>query len=403
LIILRGSNYLSGEVDVWHENLHAAVSHKPMRTLELIKESEYHYKNGDFDAALQKLHHALIIDLENTDAKRLLLDIYTQQDKTEFALDIVNELLEKDNKDYDLLIFKANCLNDLEQLDEALKLYNDIINEQSDLYLAYGARGILYYKMNQPEKALKDLNFSLKHEKKNALLFANRALVHIDKEDFKLALIDLNKALKIDNHFKEARLNRAFVLRMLGEKNKALKDIEKSDTETEDAEAYLQKGIVYFKNENNQKALEYYNLSIELDPNLVEAIYSRALVYCKLEEFEKSLSDLNTALEVDNSHFMNFLLNGFAYVYYKKKEYNQAIKYAEKTLEEYPDFYWANLTLSEIYGELEQKEEFYRNLKIAIKGGIGIQDIDETIRNKYSKDKEYKKLTKKLKKYGPYG
>ena len=133
------------------------------------------------------------------------------------------------------------------------------------------------------------------------------------------------------------------------------------------------------------------------------AIYSRALVYCKLEEFEKSLEDLNRAMELNRAHFMDFLLNGFAYVYYKKRDYNRAIEYAEKTLKEYPNFYWANLTLAEIYGTVENKDEFYKNLKIAIEGGIGVQDIDEMIRNKYAKDKEFKKLIRKLKQYGPYG
>lgn len=87
----------------------------------------------------------------------------------------------------------------------------------------------------------------------------------------------------------------------------------------------------------------------------------------------------------------------------KMKKYNKAIEFAEKTLEKYPNFYWANLTLAETYGEIENKDEFYRNLKIAIQGGIGIEDIDESIRKKYAKDKEFKILTRKLKQYGPHG
>jgi tetratricopeptide (TPR) repeat protein len=379
-------------------------SHKAIRTTELIQESENHFKKGDIDKAIQKLNHALIIEPENNIVKRLLIDIYIQIDKTDDALRLVNDLLLKDNNDSYLLFIKANCLNDLEQLEEALEIYDNIISNRNDFYLAYGARGIIFQKLGQKEKATNDLNYSLKYEKKNAILYTHRALIHIEDEDFESALADLNKALKIDNQLELARLNRAFVLRMLGQKEKALKDIENSAIEIElNAEGYLQIGIVYFKNNDNKKALEFYNKSIEIDPNLVEAIYSRALVYCKLEEFEKSINDLNKSMELDNSHFMDFLLNGFAYVFYKIKDYNQAIQYAEKTLEEYPYFYWANLTLAEIYGEIENKAEFYKNLKIAIDGGIGVQDIDETIRNKYAKDFEFKILIRKLKQHGPYG
>lgn len=375
-----------------------------MRTTELIQESEDHFKKGDLDKAVQKLNHALLIDPENEYVKKLLLEFYISQDKSEDALNLINELLLKDNNNVDLLFSKANCLNDLDQTNEAIIIYDYIITIRKDFYLAYGARGISFSKLGQKEKALDDLNYSLKFERKKAILFTQRALIHIENQNFESALTDLNKALKIDKQSEVARINRACVLRMLGERGKALKDIQKSEANIElNAEGYLQKGIIHFKNNDNEKALECYNKSIGIEPNLVEAIYSRALVHCRLEDFQKSIEDLNRAMEVDNSHFIDFLLNGFAYVYFKMKKYNKAIEFAEKTLEKYPNFYWANLTLAETYGEIENKDEFYRNLKIAIKGGIGIQDIDESIRKKYAKDKEFKTLTRKLKQYGPYG
>lgn len=375
-----------------------------MRITELIHESRDHFETGDFDKTIQKLNHALLIDPGNEEVKKILLGIYLHLDKSADALNLINELLLKDSSNVDLLFSKANCLNDLNQTNEAIETYDHIITIRKDFYLAYGARSISFLKLGQKEKALDDINYSLKFEKKKAILFTQRALIHIENQNFESALNDLNKALKIDKQSEIARINRAFVLRMLGERRKALKDIQKSEANIElDAEGYLQKGIIHFKNNDDEKALECYNKSIDIEPNLVEAIYSRALVYCRLEDFQKSIEDLNRAMEVENSHFMDFLLNGFAYVYFKMKKYNKAIEFAEKTLEKYPNFYWANLTLAETYGEIENKDEFYRNLKIAIQGGIGIEDIDESIRKKYAKDKEFKILTRKLKQYGPHG
>jgi len=252
--------------------------------------------------------------------------------------------------------------------------------------------------MEQKDKALVDLNYSLKYEKKNAIFLAQRALIHIENQDYKLALSDLNKALRIDKSIEEARLNRAFVYRVLGKEKKALNEIEKTDNKLElDSETYHQIGIVYFKNNDLSKAMEYYNLAIENDPNNIEAIYSRALVFCKLEEYDKAIKNLEQTMKLDNSHFMDYLLNGYAYVYFKMKKYNKAIEFANKSLAVNNEFYWANLTLAEIYGELENKNDFYNNLKIAIKGGIEFEDIDQTIRQKYIKDKEFNKLTKRLK------
>lgn len=144
-------------------------------------ESESHFKLGDYEKAIQKLNHALIIEPENIDVKKLLLEIYIQQDETEQAIKIIDELLENDNEDIELLYLKANCLNDLGELDEALTFYNSVVSKKSDFYLAYGARGIVYQKLGQNDKAKRDLDYSIKYEK-NAILLSQRALIYIENQ-----------------------------------------------------------------------------------------------------------------------------------------------------------------------------------------------------------------------------
>ncbi|MCL3782703.1 tetratricopeptide repeat protein, partial [Prolixibacteraceae bacterium JC049] len=86
-----------------------------MRTRELLIESENYLKNGDYDSAAQKLSHAVIVEPESIDLKKLLLQVYVEQEDTEKALDLVEDLLKGDSEDIELLYIKANCLNDLEK------------------------------------------------------------------------------------------------------------------------------------------------------------------------------------------------------------------------------------------------------------------------------------------------
>jgi tetratricopeptide (TPR) repeat protein len=375
-----------------------------MRATELIIESESFISQGDLEQATEKLNHALIVDPKNSDAKRKLLAIHIEKDETEYAFDLVCELLQDLESDIDLLNIKASCLVDLDRLDESLELFNSIIQDSPDFYLAYGGRGVVYFKFGEIDNALKDLNFAIKHTKKNGYLYLHRSVIYIEQEEYKKALRDLDKALRLDKNIDEARLNRAVVLRLLGEKEKALRDFDRVSNDLQfDSETYLQKGIVYLKNKDYIKALEYHDLAIENDPSNVEAIYSRSIVYCEMKEFENSISDIKRAESIAPYDFMDYILNMYAFVNYRMKNFEKAIDYAEKTLKEFPNFFWANLTLAEIYGELSEKEAFYNNLQIAISGGIGFEDIDINIRNKYSKDKEFKKLTKSMKRIGPYG
>jgi len=111
-----------------------------MRVTELINESKAYFKSGDYDKAIQKLNHALIIEPYNYDIKKLLLDNYLLKDEFANVLDTVNDLLKENNNEIELLFIKAVCLVDLEELEEALKICSFIISKKKDFYSVYGVR-----------------------------------------------------------------------------------------------------------------------------------------------------------------------------------------------------------------------------------------------------------------------
>lgn len=62
--------------------------------------------------------------------------------------------------------------------------------------------------------------------------------------------------------------------------------------------AYNNRGLVYRKEKNNQKALEFYNEAIKLNPTDAEIYTNRGNIYSEARNFELALKDYNKALAI---------------------------------------------------------------------------------------------------------
>lgn len=370
-----------------------------MRILELILEAEELMDLDNFDDVEIKLNHASILDSNNKELKRAYIDLYIETDRIEKAINVIDDLLLEDNELDDLIYLKSLQLNDEGKYLEAKELIDGVILRISDFYLAYAVRGIVNYNLGHKTDAFKDLDFAVKHDSKNPLSYLQRGVCYLQEESNKQALDDFKTALKFDSSLEEAKKYKAIAHRLLGDEKKALKELNRLDLSNEnDAEDLVQTAIIYSKNKCFEKSISLLNKALLIDETCIGAYYTKFSVYCKMHEYELALEELNKTKLWDASDYRNFILNGYAYVYLKLKEVKKSIEMANSALKEFPDFYWLNLTLSEVYGTIGENENFYSNLKIAVEGGIKLDDIDIDVRLKYSKDKTYNKLIKPLKK-----
>lgn len=98
-----------------------------------------------------------------------------------------------------------------------------------------------------------------------------------------------------------------------------------------DAEAYNNRGIVYFSLEKCYFAIKDFNKAIELNPNLEEAYYNRGTTYYHLGDYKQAVQDFNKAIELNLNLEEAYYNRGNAYYNLGQKEraiedYNKAIK-----------------------------------------------------------------------------
>ena len=105
----------------------------------------------------------------------------------------------------------------------------------------------------------------------------------------------------------------------------------------DDAEAYFNRGVVYYQQERYEQAIADFDKAIELEPNYAEAYYNRGWVYLLQNDFQHGIDDETSAIELGS--VQAYLLRGTAYVIAKKYQagLDDFAKYKEITGEPIPD------------------------------------------------------------------
>ena len=154
------------------------------RVSQFLAKAQNHFEQEQFEEAEDVLKKAYILDNKNREVIEALLTVYAEQGDIESSLTFVEELLKIDPHDLDTLLHKANCLYDLEELDEASQIYDNIISKKPEHSLALSMRGALHYKRNDFDSSLTDLNRALEIDKNNSIAYYQRASILMDRNQF---------------------------------------------------------------------------------------------------------------------------------------------------------------------------------------------------------------------------
>lgn len=239
----------------------------------------------DYERAVEYFLTAILIDPQKHEAHKKLALCYLNTDKLDNALFVYNRLLEEDPTDLDLLISVAN----------------------------------LYYTQHKFEKAV----------------------------------TVLQKALEIEPDHRDALANLALAYDSLGKMNDALDAFENAiKANPLDNDLIFLFGVHQYKRRNYAKSIELFERVLELHPDEFEATANIGNAYLSMaENVRKKLQKANngdyTAAEIQRLR-NQVILN-----------YKRAIPYLEKALQMQPDHpnLWRNLGVAYINTAEKQKGE----------------------------------------------
>jgi tetratricopeptide (TPR) repeat protein len=119
------------------------------------------------------------------------------------------------------------------------------------------------------------------------------------------------------------------------------------EADPNNAIAYNDRGIVYYRLDNYRLALKDYNKAIAIKPDFAIAYNNRGSVYFNKKDYEKALKDFNKTIEL--KHDYAYAYNNRGMLYYKKLDNDQAIIDFNKAIELSPDYAYAYYHRGNVY------------------------------------------------------
>ena len=94
------------------------------------------------------------------------------------------------------------------------------------------------------------------------------------------------------------------------------------------ADLFYQQGNSFTRNDEYEKAIEYYNQAIELNPNLAVAYHNRGNAYSYIGRFQLAEVDYSRVISLEPDYIDAYHNRGLAYLYLK--QFKQACRDFEK-------------------------------------------------------------------------
>lgn len=161
-----------------------------------------------------------------------------------------------------------------------------------------------------------------------------------------------------------------------GEYQKAITLLEASRTkpleEYSKQEVFLTLGKAHWGIGKLEKAIEYYDEALKLDPNLVDAMISRGVAYQQLKKYDQAEASYQQALLLKPDNIK--LRNSIGALAIVQEDYSKAVEQLELATELDPSFAVAFSNLALAYAHLGFYKKAQRKLEQA--GALGYPKFD---------------------------
>lgn len=283
------------------------------------------------------------------------------QDSFDFIFNELTEVIEKDSSDFNALIERADLISGLNDPNYFVKIFGD-----DEIY----------------EKALLDYSKAIELRPYRYEAYFKRGFLKDRFLLYKEALKDYDEALtyawaKPDKM--RVRVNRARLKAQLGEKDVAIKDLEKALLEDRENHALLNTlALIYLEVDEHSKALKYLNRALEFHPGDPVTFSNIGFVALNKGKFNQAIKIYDEQIDKNPDYGYMYSNRGFAKFQMGKKE--AAIEDLDKAISLDPINSFAYKNRAIIYFDMGKDELACEDLHKAKALGYTTEYNDEVIK-----------------------
>lgn len=255
---------------------------------------------------------------------------------------------------------------------EAVLSYDRSIDCDPSFLDAQINRANAFYELNELYRALDDLAYVEKQRPDTLYVHFMKGLVYTKMRKYEEALSAFHKTVALDSSNAEAWINRGSVYYYLGQLDKAETDLNYAlQLDPLESNAYNALALVEIDRANYDQALEFVNKALDFEPLQPYFLNNRGFIYLMKDDFESAAQDINRSIALDPNNPWSFRNKGW--YYFKTGSYEEAIRLLEQALKLDPYVTDGHVFLAKAYWAAGQREKACAELALA-----GISDGEIT-------------------------
>jgi tetratricopeptide (TPR) repeat protein len=197
-----------------------------------------------------------------------------------------------------IFIYSVYSFENTKKFQDPLAFYNTIIDDGTNLAIAYYGRGVYKGNNGNQQGAIEDYSKAISIKKDYAAAYYNRGNIEREMKEYETAIDDYTKAIKANPRFADAYLNRGLTYIIINRREEAIGDYNKAiKINPKNPDAYNNLGLIYGKEGNYSESIEYFSKSIECDNKFGDAYKNRGLAYLFLGNKQKAYADFKLSME----------------------------------------------------------------------------------------------------------
>ncbi|MEW5693471.1 MAG: tetratricopeptide repeat protein [Candidatus Hydrogenedentota bacterium] len=363
-----------------------AISLQPDNYRLIYNLGVLYFENNDIENALNNFERVVLINSNDVKSWENIAGIYFKKGIYNKSLDAVNRVILKEPYNTNMLLLKAYLLDAMAKYDEAVSVYKKVIsldpksNEAKKSFLNLGVIA------ERKGDILQAVSYYRNADDNDPLMHFNLGVVYEKQGLFELAVNEYQKAIAIESknaQFKFVLAKLLYRLEMYEEAEREL--INAKELGLDDFEMWMLLAEVYAKSNKNEQALELYNTLLERDistTNVVRILNNKGIMYDRLGQYDRALEMYNIVLNKQPAN--PAIYHNIGLVYTHMKDFPSSIRMFKKSIYLDPNNKDAHLNIADIFFKIglyeDAKKEYEKVLqldKANLEAQLGLRKIRE--------------------------
>ena len=202
-----------------------------------------------------------------------------------------------------VLIFSFLAAQRSEVWHDSIKLWSNVIEQNTGNRDVFFARGLAYDEAGQTELAIIDYTSAIQLNPGKASSYFVRANCFFHLHKYPEAIRDYFAGLALEPGNAEAYSNRGSSYSFIGKYEQALRDFDSAIVYYPNrAEVFNNRGFVLTTLKRYNEAIPDYDKALRLKKDYFEAWTGRASAYLQLHNFDRAISDYTMAIQLDSAN-----------------------------------------------------------------------------------------------------